>query len=144
MRAGAGACASLGWVGGAGLREGGQGRTAGPRGSSPNLAWSWPAQVQVLDWMKNPVPASQYSPKCPSEKELMALLPQGTALCVMPNEGCAYVSPCLAAACPGLGWGPPGQVHAPADGSAGAGRGSMLAAVHLPLLSLIRASAGHL
>ncbi|EFN50750.1 hypothetical protein CHLNCDRAFT_59447 [Chlorella variabilis] len=45
---------------------------------------------QVLDWMKNPVPASQYSPKCPSEKELMALLPQGTALCVMPNEGCAY------------------------------------------------------
>ncbi|PSC74458.1 chitin deacetylase-like isoform e [Micractinium conductrix] len=45
---------------------------------------------QVLDWMKNPVPASQYSPTCPSAEELLRLLPQGTALCVMPNEGCDY------------------------------------------------------
>ncbi|KAL4424144.1 hypothetical protein ABPG75_001445 [Micractinium tetrahymenae] len=45
---------------------------------------------QVLDWMKNPVPASQYSPTCPSEDELLAQLPAGTTLCVMPNEGCEY------------------------------------------------------
>lgn len=45
---------------------------------------------QVLDWMKNPVPASQYSPTCPSEDELLAQLPPGTTLCVMPNEGCEY------------------------------------------------------
>lgn len=42
--------------------------------------------------MKNPVPASQYSPTCPSEDELLAQLPPGTTLCVMPNEGCEYVS----------------------------------------------------
>ena len=48
--------------------------------------------LQVIDWMKNPVPASQYAPDCPDEKELLALLPQGTSLCVMPNEGCDYVS----------------------------------------------------
>jgi hypothetical protein len=48
--------------------------------------------LQVIDWMKNPVPAAQYSPDCPDEKELLALLPQGTSLCVMPNEGCDYVS----------------------------------------------------
>jgi len=48
--------------------------------------------LQVLEWMQNPVPASQYSPTCPSEDELLKLLPQGTTLCVMPNEGCAYVS----------------------------------------------------
>lgn len=45
---------------------------------------------QVLDWMKNPVPASEYSPNCPSEKELMDMLPEGTQICVMPNEGCEY------------------------------------------------------
>ena len=42
--------------------------------------------------MKNPVPAAEYAPNCPDEKELLALLPQGTSLCVMPNEGCDYVS----------------------------------------------------
>ncbi|KAL4438527.1 hypothetical protein ABPG77_000175 [Micractinium sp. CCAP 211/92] len=45
---------------------------------------------QVLDWMKNPVPASEYNTTCPSEDELLAQLPPGTTLCVMPNEGCEY------------------------------------------------------
>ncbi len=42
--------------------------------------------------MKNPVPASEYNTTCPSEDELLAQLPPGTTLCVMPNEGCEYVS----------------------------------------------------
>lgn len=45
---------------------------------------------QVLEWMQNPVPAAEYSPNCPSEQELLALLPQGSSLCVMPNQGCDY------------------------------------------------------
>lgn len=50
--------------------------------------------VQVLDWMKNPVPASQYNPTCPSQAEIEAKV--GNKLCVMPNAGCGYVS--------GVGW----------------------------------------
>ncbi|KAI3424258.1 hypothetical protein D9Q98_009612 [Chlorella vulgaris] len=44
---------------------------------------------QVLDWMKNPVPASQYSPSCPDAKDLETL-PNAGALCVQPNDGCDY------------------------------------------------------
>lgn len=38
------------------------------------------------------VPASQYSPSCPSEAEMQALLPGEGGSCTIPNEGCAYVS----------------------------------------------------
>jgi hypothetical protein len=50
-----------------------------------------PLPLQVLDWMKNPVPASQYSPSCPDAKDLETL-PNAGALCVQPNDGCDYVS----------------------------------------------------
>lgn len=50
-----------------------------------------PGCLQVLDWMQNPVPASQYSPPCRSEAELLSNLPGGK-LCVMPAAGCGHVS----------------------------------------------------
>lgn len=48
------------------------------------------------------MPASKYSPTCPSEAELLAQLPGDGKLCVMPAAGCGYVS----AACK-QGPGPP-------------------------------------
>ena len=57
---------------------------------------------QVLEWQKNPVPASQYQVACDADASLLGDLP-GAKLCVMPAAGCVYVS--SGEHCPPLGLG---------------------------------------
>ncbi|KDD76182.1 hypothetical protein H632_c324p1, partial [Helicosporidium sp. ATCC 50920] len=53
----------------------------------PNV---WFATVQqVLAWMANPVPASEYQQACPTSASLLSQLP-GAKLCIAPNNGCVY------------------------------------------------------
>ena len=44
---------------------------------------------QVLDWIENPVPASQLNISCLTPTELAAELPGGM-LCTEPSAGCEY------------------------------------------------------
>lgn len=58
------------------------------------------ALPQVLDWIQNPVPASQYNPPCPTEEQLLARLPGGKLLCESnATISCGNVRPARAAQC---------------------------------------------
>jgi peptidoglycan/xylan/chitin deacetylase (PgdA/CDA1 family) len=43
---------------------------------------------QAMDWVKNPVPASEYSVECSVQNEMLGQ--NGGQLCVMPSSGCQY------------------------------------------------------